>query len=112
MVEQITPEAHEEYQRIHATDDFAELKRSYLRFVVPLTIAFMAWYLLYVVMSNWATGFMDTKVVGNINVALVFGLLQFVTTFGIAIWYARFAAARMDPIADRLRDQYETEIER
>ncbi|MGA9102843.1 DUF485 domain-containing protein, partial [Aeromicrobium sp.] len=70
MVEKITPEAHEEYQRIHATDDFAELKRSYLRFVVPLTIAFMAWYLLYVVMSNWATGFMDTKVVGNINVAL------------------------------------------
>ena len=112
MVEQISPEAHEEYQRIHATDDFAELKSSYLRFVVPLTIAFMAWYLLYVVMSNWATGFMDTKVVGNINVALVFGLLQFVTTFGIAIWYARFAAARMDPIADRLRDQYETEIER
>ncbi|MGA9103554.1 DUF485 domain-containing protein [Aeromicrobium sp.] len=112
MVEQISPEAHEEYQRIHATEDFAELKSSYLRFVVPLTIAFMAWYLLYVVMSNWATGFMDTKVVGNINVALIFGLLQFVTTFGIAIWYARFAAARMDPIADRLRDQYETEIER
>jgi uncharacterized membrane protein (DUF485 family) len=112
VVEKITPEAHEEYQRIHATDDFAELKRSYLRFVVPLTIAFMAWYLLYVFASNWAPGFMDTKVVGNINVALVFGLLQFVTTFGIAFWYAKFAASRMDPIADRLRDQYEKEIER
>ena len=112
MVEKITPEAHEEYQRIHATDDFAELKRSYFRFVVPLTIAFMAWYLLYVFASNWAGGFMDTKVFGNVNVALLFGLLQFVTTFGIAIWYARFAARRMDPIADRLRDQYEKEIER
>ena len=112
MVEKISPEAHEEYQRINATDDFAELKRSYLRFVVPLTIAFMAWYLLYVFASNWAPGFMDTKVLGNINVALVFGLLQFVTTFGIAIWYARFAARRMDPLADHLRDQYEREIER
>ena len=112
MVEKITPEAHEEYQRIHATDDFKELKRSYLRFVVPLTIAFMVWYLLYVIASNWAGGFMDTQVVGNINVALVFGLLQFVSTFAIAIWYARFAARRMDPIADRLRDQYEREIER
>ncbi len=112
MVEKITPEAHEEYQRIHATDDFAELKRSYLGFVVPLTVAFMVWYLLYVLMSNWATGFMDTKVFGNINIALVFGLLQFVTTFGIAIWYARFAARRMDPIADALREQYEREIER
>ena len=112
MAEPITSEQHEEYQRIHRTDDFAELKSSYLRFVVPMTVAFMVWYLLYVLASNWAPGFMGTKVVGNINIALVFGLLQFVTTFGIAIWYARFAARRMDPIADRLRDQYEKEIER
>ena len=112
MVEKISPEAHAEYQRINETDDFAELKSSYLRFVVPLTIAFMVWYLLYVFASNWAHDFMATKVVGNINIALIFGLLQFVTTFGIAIWYARFAARRMDPIADRLREQYEREIER
>jgi uncharacterized membrane protein (DUF485 family) len=112
VVEKISPEAHEEYQRINATKDFAELKSSYLRFVVPLTIAFMVWYLLYVFASNWAGDFMNTKVFGNINVALIFGLLQFVTTFGIAIWYARFAARRMDPIADRLREQYEREIER
>ena len=42
-------------------------------------------------MSNWATDFMGTKVVGNINVALVFGLLQFVSTFLIAFLYARYA---------------------
>ena len=112
MAERISPEAHAAYQRIHATDEFTELKRTYLRFVVPLTVAFMAWYLLYVLMSNYAGGFMDTKVVGNINVALIFGLLQFVSTFAIAIWYARFAARRMDPIADRLRDEYDEEIKR
>ncbi|AXT86938.1 DUF485 domain-containing protein [Aeromicrobium sp. A1-2] len=97
---------------MNATDDFAELKRSYFGFVVPLTIAFMAWYLLYVLMSIYAGGFMGHRLFGNINVALVFGLLQFVTTFGIAIWYARFAAERMDPIADRLRAEYEEEIEK
>ena len=112
MAERISPEAHEAYQRIHATDEFAELKRTYLRFVVPMTAAFMAWYLLYVLMSNYAGGFMDTKVVGNINVALIFGLLQFVSTFVIAIWYARFAARRMDPIADRLGDEFEKEVSR
>lgn len=112
MAERISPEAHAAYQRIHATDEFAQLKRTYLRFVVPMTIAFMAWYLLYVLMSNYAGDFMDTKVVGNINVALVFGLLQFASTFAIAIWYARFAARRMDPIADKLGDEYEKEISR
>jgi uncharacterized membrane protein (DUF485 family) len=110
--EKISEEANAAYQRIHASSDFAELKRSYFGFVVPLTIAFMAWYLLYVLLSNYASDFMGHVLFGNINVALVFGLLQFVTTFGIAIWYALFAARRMDPIADRLREEYEQEIER
>jgi len=112
VAERISPEAHEAYQRIHATDEFKELKRTYLRFVVPLTVAFMAWYLLYVLMSIFAGGFMDTKVVGNINVALIFGLLQFVSTFLIAIWYARFAARRMDPIADQLGEEFDKEVAR
>ena len=112
VVEKISQEAHAEYQRIHGTEDFTAIKSAYQRFVWPLTVAFMAWYLLYVVMSNWAGDFMATKVVGNINIALVFGLLQFLTTFLIAWWYASFSKRRIDPIANQLRDQYEREIER
>ena len=41
----------------------------------------MVWYITYIICNNWARDFMDTQVVGNINVALVFGLLQFVSTF-------------------------------
>jgi uncharacterized membrane protein (DUF485 family) len=55
---------------------------------------------------------MGTQVVGNINVALVWGLLQFVTTFGIAWAYASYSAKNMDPIADDLRGQFEREVER
>lgn len=112
MVEKVSVEAEAAYQRIRATDDFAKLKRIYLGFVIPVTIGFLSWYLLYVVCSNWAPGLMDHKLVGNINVALAWGLLQFVTTFGIAIWYAKFSASRMDPIADRLRAEFEKETER
>jgi uncharacterized membrane protein (DUF485 family) len=46
---------------------------------------------------------MSTKVVGNINVALVFGLLQFVSTFLIAGLYARYANNKLDPLAAQLR---------
>ena len=62
----------------HATPEFAQLRSRYRGFVIPATVAFLAWYLLYVVMSNWASGFMNTQVIGHINVALIFGLLQFV----------------------------------
>ncbi|MFB7896600.1 DUF485 domain-containing protein, partial [Streptomyces xiamenensis] len=76
-------------------------------FVVPASIAFLAWYTLYVLMSGYARGVMSTKVIGDANVALIFGLLQFVTTFGIAILYSRYANRRLDPLADELRDELE-----
>ena len=50
---------------------------------------------------------MSTQVVGNINVGLVFGLLQFVTTFVLAWLYARFANSRLDPLARVLDEEYE-----
>ena len=110
MVEDVSSAAHRSYERLHATDEFAELKRSYLGFVLPVTIGFMVWYFLYVILSNWAPGFMGTKVFGNINVALVFGVLQFVSTFAIAWAYQRFSARRMDPLADGLREDFEREV--
>jgi len=87
------------YDELHESEDFVELRRRYLRFVVPATIAFLSWYLLYVVMSNWATDFMSHKLYGNINVALVFGLLQFATTFLIAWLYASYMNRNVDPLA-------------
>ena len=112
-------EAHEQaerhdpvYDRLHATPQFKELKKRHTSFVLPATIAFLSWYLLYVLMSNWATGFMNTQVVGNINVALVFGLLQFVTTFLITWLYARHMTAKVDPLARDLEAEYRQEVSR
>ena len=71
------PPSADSYAEVQASAEFAELRRAYRSFAFPLTVAFIAWYLLYVLLSNYAGGFMGTKVVGNINVALVFGLAQF-----------------------------------
>lgn len=100
------------YDRLAATEEFSELRSAYRKFVFPATVAFLAWYLLYVVMSNWAGDFMGTKIVGNINVALVFGLLQFVTTFLIAYLYSRYSASRLDPLARTLDEQFIEETRR
>jgi uncharacterized membrane protein (DUF485 family) len=100
------------YDRLHATEEFAELKKRHSGFVVPATIAFLAWYLLYVVMSMWAHDFMSQEVVGNINVALVFGLLQFATTFLITWLYSRHMNAKVDPLARDLEARYREEVGR
>jgi uncharacterized membrane protein (DUF485 family) len=78
-------------------------------FVFPMTVAFFLWYALYVLLSAYARGFMSIKLIGNINVALLFGLLQFLTTFLIAWYYARYAAAKLDPLADKIGAELESE---
>ncbi|MFI9148815.1 DUF485 domain-containing protein [Streptomyces sp. NPDC053367] len=96
-----------EFTEVQASPEFGELRRSYRSFAFPLTIAFIAWYLLYVLLSNYAGDFMGTKLFGNINVALVLGLAQFLTTFLIAWWYARHAAAKLDPKAEAIKSRME-----
>ena len=95
--------AAERYLAVQRSDEFAGLRRALRGFVFPMTVAFFLWYALYVILSAYARGFMGTKLFGNINVALVFGLLQFVSTFVIAWLYSRFADRRIDPVADRIR---------
>ena len=104
--EEHDPREHESYDQLRATPEFTELRRRYAVFVVPATLVFIVWYFLYVVLSNWAPGFMGTQVVGNINVALIFGLLQFVTTFGIAWLYARYMTRAVDPLARDLEARF------
>lgn len=95
------------YTDIQQSEDFVDLKRRFRRFVFPMTAFFLAWYFLYVFLAIFATGFMSTVVVGKINIGLIFGLLQFATTFGITMWYARWAGKEFDPRAEALHDKLE-----
>ena len=97
----------EAYSRMDADPRFADLRTRFRTFVFPATVAFLAWYLLYVLLSAFGRGFMDTKVVGHLNVAFFFGILQFVSTFGIAFLYSRYADAKLDPLSADLRTELE-----
>jgi uncharacterized membrane protein (DUF485 family) len=90
---------------VQRSAEFAGLRRALRRFVFPMTAAFFLWYALYVILSAYARDFMGIKIVGNINVALIFGLLQFVTTFLIAWLYSRYAEKNLDPVADRIKSE-------
>ncbi|MEU5895289.1 MULTISPECIES: DUF485 domain-containing protein [Streptomyces] len=97
----------EEFAEVQESAEFGELRSAHRSFAFPLTIAFIAWYLVYVLLSNYAGEFMGTKLFGNINVALVLGLGQFLTTFLIAWFYSRHAAAKLDPKAEAIRSRME-----
>jgi len=95
------------YVAMQQSPEFQDLRRRYRGFVLPVTAASLAWYFGYVALAAYAGDFMSNKVVGNINVGLVLGLLQFVTTFAVTGLYVRHADRVLDPAGQRLREQFE-----
>jgi uncharacterized membrane protein (DUF485 family) len=97
------------WEEVQSAPEFQNLRRRLRTFVFPVTGLFLAWYLLYVLLANYAPSFMSIKVFGNINVGLIFGLLQFVSTFAITVWYVKFADRKLDPLAVNIREDLEKE---
>ena len=100
----LTPE---EYREAQASPEFQELRKRFRAFAFPMTVAFLAWYLLYVLLSTYAPDFMATPVFGNVNLGILLGLGQFVSTFVITHLYVAHANKRTDPIADEMRGRLE-----
>ena len=95
------------HERVQAGAEFIELRRRMRRFVFPMTAAFLLWYLAFVLLASYARDLMTTPVFGGINLGLVIGLAQFVTTFALTGAYVSFARRRLDPLAASIRERVE-----
>ncbi|MFC7218595.1 DUF485 domain-containing protein [Streptomyces polyrhachis] len=98
------PNATDEiYLAVQRSPEFREVRSQYRRFVVPGALAFLGWYLVYVVAATAAPGLMAHQVAGAVNVAMLAGIGQFATTFLLTWAYARHARLRRDQAALDLR---------
>jgi uncharacterized membrane protein (DUF485 family) len=86
---------------------FRRLHKRFATSSVVIVTIFFGCYGTYVAMSAFARNVMEHPLVGNINLGLVLGLLQFVSTFLIAWLRGRYSRAALDPLAERLRTEIE-----
>ena len=91
------------YLEVQRSAAFQEVRSRYRRFVVPAVAVFFGWYVAYVVTATTAPGLMARPVAGAVNVAMLAGLGQFLTTFLFTWAYARHARLRRDRAALELR---------
>ncbi|GKQ35565.1 DUF485 domain-containing protein [Streptomyces sp. A012304] len=91
------------YLEVQRSAAFQEVRSRYRRFVIPAVAGFFLWYVGYVVTATTAPGFMARPVVGAVNVALIAGLGQFLSTFLLTWAYSRHARLRRDRAALELR---------
>lgn len=100
-----TPKGAINYVEFEQEPKFQRLRKRQRSFVFPMTIFFLAWYFAFVMLGAFAPEFMATPVFGLVNLGLLLGLAQFITTFVITMWYVRFANSKLDPEAAELRSE-------
>ena len=67
------PPTPEQFLAVQQSEEFGQLRRSFRGFAIPMTIAFLVWYLAYVLLSTYAEGFMSIHVIGNLNIGIILG---------------------------------------
>lgn len=97
-----------EYRYVQKTEEFQNLRSTFRSFTIPLTIAGLVWYVAFVVAATFMKDLMATPVFGNVNLGIILGLLQFITTFAITWWYISFANKKLEPMQAAIRDKMES----
>jgi uncharacterized membrane protein (DUF485 family) len=81
----------EQWKGFENDPDFQALVSDKMRFIIPATIVFVVYYFALPVLVGYFPTFMETKVIGNINLAYLFALSEFAMAFIITYLYARRA---------------------
>lgn len=96
-----------EFRDCQLSPEFQEHRSQQRGFTFPLTIAGIVWFVTYVLIAMYAPSFLAIKVLGNINLGIVVGLLQFVSTFTITRLYVSFANRELEPRSRAIRGPLE-----
>jgi uncharacterized membrane protein (DUF485 family) len=79
------------WSQVAAMTEFKELVAAKMRFILPATIFFIVYYFALPVLVGYFPGFMDQKVIGDVNIAYLFALSQFFMAWILAYLYLRRA---------------------
>jgi uncharacterized membrane protein (DUF485 family) len=94
-----------DWRAVEHSPEFDELVKMKMRFIIPATIFFLVYYFALPVLVGYAPDLMNTKVIGNINLAYLFALSQFAMTWIVMALYVRQARewdVRAARIAERV----------
>jgi uncharacterized membrane protein (DUF485 family) len=86
-----TPNSTIDWQRIQRDTDFTSLVRRKVRLIVPATLFFVIYYFALPVSVGWFPQVMEKKVWGDMNLAYLFALSQFVMAWVLAGIYVAAA---------------------
>ena len=91
MVTPQTQASHVDWQSIENSSDFRELVHEKRHFIIPATIFFLIYYFGFLVLVGYFPSVVEVNVIGNINLAYLLALSEFVMAWIIVYLYVRRA---------------------
>lgn len=97
----------QEFIAAQKSPEFQELRSKQRGFTFPLTVAGVVWFVIYIVTAMYTPNFFGISVFGNVNVGILFGFAQFVTTFLITWLYVQYSNKTLEPRSRAIRESLE-----
>ena len=94
------PEPHQ-WELIADTDDFKTLVRERARVTVTLAVLGMGWFILFILLSALAEGFMAEQIADGLTVAFVLGVSQMLVLWAIIWTYNKRSNTRFMALQER-----------
>jgi uncharacterized membrane protein (DUF485 family) len=95
-----------DWDAIERSPEFQELVTTRRRFVIPCTVFFLTWYMVFIIVCAYAPDFMGESVYEGLTVGYVYALTQFVMVFTLGVWYLRKSDREFDPLRERAIASY------
>lgn len=80
------------WKAVAAMPEFEELLKQKIRFIAPATLFFFVYYFALPILVGYCPKLMATKVAGQLNIAYLFALSQFIMAWVLAAIYVGVAA--------------------
>lgn len=93
------------YVEIEQSEEFKELIRRKYRFIFPVPLVFIAYYLFFIVMSAYAQDFMVQPLLGNLTTGYIFGISYYLVIWALAFVYV-VKARQYDKLVEEIVEKY------
>jgi len=95
-----------DWEAIERTPEFQELVDKRRSFVLPATIFFLSWYMGFILLTAYASGFMSERVYQGLTVGYVLALTQFLMVLVLGLMYLKRSEKVYDPLAEKAIAHY------
>ncbi len=91
------------WEELAGSGEFRRLIAARRHFIIPAVAFFLVYYFALPLGNGLLPGLMNTKIIGNVNLAYLFALSEFVMAWILAYVYIRRANRVFDPLAAAVR---------